>query len=116
MPQIIVKHSESPALDIPALLRDLHETLCAHETIVKTDVKARAIPLSYVIVGDETQPDSMIHITLLMKLGRPTDLKSAMSKALHDTARRHADAAKIYAVSVETTELDIETYHSSYKS
>lgn len=114
MPHIIVKHSKGDNLDVPALLHALHEGLTSHETITKSDIKTHALPLVHVTVGEDHQPNEMIHIQILMKPGRAIELKREITAHLHDIAREFADQSGIYAVSIEITELNIDTYQSSY--
>lgn len=112
MPHIVVFHSLDSAENIGGLLKGLHESLSANESVNKPQLKTYAVPLQSWIVGDDTRPDEMIHIQVRMKPGRSAEIKKSMAQGLHDVTRRFLD--RPYSVSVEICELEAPSYMSSY--
>lgn len=84
MPHIVVEYTDSitRSVDIPKLCFALHEDLAARETVDIHAIKTRAIPVQYTIVGDNKEPDKMIHITLRLLPGRSDELKTQMTQGL----------------------------------
>jgi 5-carboxymethyl-2-hydroxymuconate isomerase len=110
MPHITVEYCETlSAVDIPKLVAALHEDLSTRETINLHGIKSRAVPVKYVIVGDQTDYDKMIHITLKLLPGRSDDLRKEMAQGLAAAARQHASDTRI-AITCEVVELDAASY------
>lgn len=114
MPHIFVYHDLDNTADVPTLLPVLHKTLGAFETVKPETVKAFSMPLQASVVGTDAQPDNMMLIHIRMKSGRDADLRTRMSKSLHDTARAHMNTNGVaVSLSVDISEMDNETYTSS---
>ena len=114
MPHIIVRHSVDENLDIPSLLRRLHEGLASYPSVKAEQTKTYAIPLTHYIVGRGPNL-KMIHVEVRMKHGRGPVERKNIAAQLHDIVRAHTETLKPgYGVSVEIHELDNDTYHSSY--
>ncbi|MGB0720522.1 MAG: 5-carboxymethyl-2-hydroxymuconate Delta-isomerase [Bdellovibrionales bacterium] len=82
MPHIIVEYSDHLALDIPALLHDLHHDLAGRETVDINAIKTRAIPIKNCVVADADTANSFIHVSLKLLPGRDAALKANDPRAL----------------------------------
>lgn len=108
MPHILVEHSEKSIIDTSTMLHDLHHTLAGHETINLQAIKTRSVEVEYCLVGDESQSDKMVHITVRLLAGRPDDLRKAIAQSMQDTARNHVSDDT--AVTVEIVDMDAVSY------
>ncbi|MGH1399541.1 MAG: 5-carboxymethyl-2-hydroxymuconate Delta-isomerase [Alphaproteobacteria bacterium] len=110
MPHIIVEYCDTlTALDVPKLVMDLHEDLGARESVDIHGIKSRAIPVQYVLVGDQKDYNKLIHITLKLLPGRSDELKREMAQGLADIAHKSTHDDRV-AVTCEVTELHAESY------
>ena len=110
MPHIIVEYSETlTALDVPKLVMELHHDLATRETINIHAIKSRAIPVQYVLVGNNDELDKMIHITLKLLPGRSDELKKEMAQGLIDKSKHLAHDERV-SVTCEVAELHAESY------
>ncbi|MBL4803793.1 MAG: hypothetical protein JKY71_02920 [Alphaproteobacteria bacterium] len=111
MPHILVEYTDTlTSVDMPQLLVDLHNDLAEKDTINIQAIKTRAVPVQYSIVGDASQADNFIHITLKLLPGRDDDLKKQMAQGLHDAARKTHVRDQNISLSVEVAELHAESY------
>ena len=110
MPHIIVEYSDQLSLDMTALLTELHDGLTEDPSVDKARIKTRAIPLQICIVGEESVPDEMVHITLKL-MPRPEDVREKMAKNLHKIACGliHAQNPDC-VVTVETCDIHAHSY------
>ena len=110
MPHIIVEHCETlTSLDVPKLIDALHSDLGSRESVNIHGVKSRAIPVQYVICGNQDEYDKMIHITLRLLPGRSSDIRREMAQGLADMAKKHVHDERV-SVTCEVVELDADTY------
>ena len=107
MPHIIVEYSDTLDLNVPQLLKDLHENLAAEESVNLARLKTRAIPIKNFIVGDKGPKGQMLHIVLKV-LPRPVDVAKRMAVGLHTTAKKHVPAD--VSVTAEVVDLNADTY------
>lgn len=114
MPHLIVEYSDNldGALDLSALLHEMHEALDGQYNISKDRIKTRAIRLSDYIVGAHGREGAMIHITLRLMQGRSVEAQKTLSLQLQGIARAHvkADLFPHCAITVEVIELVTATY------
>ncbi len=109
MPAIIVEYTEGISVDIPKLLSELHYNLAEKDTVNVHEIKTRAIPVLYTIVGDGNEPDQLIHIALKLLPGRSDDLRKTMAQGLFDIATKIVRNDRI-TITVETIELHAPSY------
>jgi len=109
VPHIIVEYTDAldEQLSINQLISDLHETLARQQSIDKTRIKTRAFAVTATHIGNDSQPDLMIHIVLKL-LPRETSLKKSIALALKETALHHSIEG--CSVTVEVQVLDPDTY------
>ena len=88
---------------------ELHQDLAARETVDIHAIKSRAIPVQYVLVGDNDDFDRMVHITLRLLPGRSDELKKEMSEGLASIAKRMTHDDRV-TVTCEITEIHAESY------
>lgn len=114
MPHLIVEYSDNldGALDVSALLREMHDALDGQYNISKERLKTRAIRLSDYIVGVHEREGAMIHITLRLMQGRTVEAQKSLATQLQDMARAHVkvDLLPHCAITVEVVELVTATY------
>lgn len=110
MPHIIIEYSANltPPMDVPALLDEIHGALDGLYNVTQDRLKTRAIKLDDYLVGIHGQAGQMVHITLKLLTGRPTEARKEMGGILASVARKHIPAES--ALTVEIVELDKETY------
>jgi 5-carboxymethyl-2-hydroxymuconate isomerase len=111
MPHIIVEYPADAHSEIEALFPKLHLALKDKETINQAAVKARAVPVAKMWVGESNQPAAAFHITLKLLPGRSDTLKKNMAETLRNTAlstlqETHPD----WPVSAEVQDLHAESY------
>lgn len=112
MPHIVVEYTDhlGSAVDIPKLLSALHDNLATRESINVHGIKTRAIPVQFVIVGDGSEPDKMIHITVRLLPGRADDLKKEMAQGLKDTATKFTHHDERITITVEIVDMHAASY------
>ncbi len=110
MPHITVEYCDTlTALDVPKLVMELHKDLATRDTIDIHGIKSRAIPVQYVLVGDNNDFDKMIHITLKLLPGRSDALKREMAQGLIDVSKHLAHDERV-SVTCEIAELHAASY------
>lgn len=85
MPHLILEHPAPLAerIDIPRLVQQLHETLCAQPTVGAKDVKSRSVPASIYYVGETPQASSLFaHVEVRVMEGRSWNEISVIQQAL----------------------------------
>ncbi len=110
MPHIIVEHTKVPNLNLKGLLQDLHANLASQETVNMGAIKTRSIPIENAILGEDTQGNAFIHITLKLLSGRSDELRKTMAEGLFSVAKAHASDNPDVSISVETAELHNASY------
>ena len=112
MPHIIVEYTDhlDGHVDVPKLLSALHDSLAGQDTIDVHGIKTRATPVQYVIVGDGSEPDKMIHITLRLLPGRGDDLKKTMAQGLFETAQKFTHHDERITLTAEVVDMHAESY------
>lgn len=114
MPHLTVEYSDNleAGLNVPALLRDMHQALDGKYNIASNRIKTRAIRLTDYIVGDHGHDAAMIHITFKLMQGRTIEAQKELSSLLQQIARTHVpeDRYPHSAVTVEVVELITATY------
>ncbi len=116
MPHIIVEYSSnlSSAVNITALLSELHAAVDGHHNVAAARIKARAIALEHYIVGTHGPKAAMVHVTFKLLEGRSLEARKELSSLLQQTVRRHVPLAQFpdSAVTIEVVELQTATYCS----
>lgn len=118
MPHLIVEYSDnltndtSSAVDITALLSDLHAALDGRHNIAAPRIKARAIPLAHYMVGEHGTQAAMVHVCLKLLEGRSVAARKELSLLLQQTVRAYVPLSSFpeSAVTVEVVELETATY------
>lgn len=112
MPHITLEYSESLKghFELHTLLRRVHEELASFPTVDKHKIKSRAIALQDCIVGNDDDPDQMIHVTVKLLTGRDTELRRSMGEALQRVVKSHLLSDLYCSVTVHIMEMDKETY------
>ncbi len=77
MPHIIFEYSHAAVREgsVPHLLKELHETLAAEESVDIRRLKSRAYALHDVVVGDMGPLGSMAHVTVKLMATQSSCLK-----------------------------------------
>lgn len=113
MPHLVVEYSDNlQALDVRALLQDMHQALDGKYNVASNRIKARAIKLSDYIVGDHGANAVMVHVTFKLMEGRSVEARKELSSLLQQIVRQHvpADQYPHSAVTIEVVELATATY------
>lgn len=84
MPHIVIEHDKKTgeSLDLSSLVKELHHTLAAQETVSLEAIKTRTIEVENVLIADGSH-NQMIHIQVLLLKGRSDELKLEMANALY---------------------------------
>ncbi len=115
MPHIILEHSANITLpgNSSDLLKTLHDTLVAcHPSYNMVDIKSRIITHDHYRVSDGTREQGFIHLQLAI-LPRDPDVRKLTAEKLGARLQElfaPSLAGKNYAISVETRELDKNSY------
>ncbi len=115
MPHIILEHSANIPLPGNAqdLLKDLHDTLIScHTSYNMIDIKSRIITHENYRVSDGTREQGFVHLQLAI-LPRDPDVRKSTAEKLGARLQEllaPSLAGKNYAISVETRELDKNSY------
>ncbi len=110
MPHIIVEYSDNLKIDVPGLLRALHEELAAEPSVEKARIKTRATPLQHYVVGEDSDADGMLHITIKV-LPRPEDVRAEMTLSLQKIAKAALNEMHPNCkLTVEAMTLDAHSY------
>jgi 5-carboxymethyl-2-hydroxymuconate isomerase len=107
MPHIVVEYSDTLKMNVPAVLKELHENLAKEESVQLDRIKTRAIPLKNFVIADRGTEGSMVHITLKV-MTRPDDVAKRMAVNLQTIVRHHVPAD--CKVTAEVVELNAATY------
>lgn len=114
MPHLVVEYSDNleGAVDMAALLSDLHGAIDGLYNVSADRIKARAIPLHHYIVGTHGADAAMIHVTFKLMQGRTVEARKELSSLLQQVVRRYVPETKFphSAVTIEVVELDTATY------
>lgn len=110
MPHVVVEYSSNieDAVNIPALLYELHEVAIASGLFETGSIRTRAIRHDIYAVADRDPANAFIHINGHIR-PRPVEVRRRLGQALFDAAAAFvAEARKQYpmALSVEMTEID----------
>lgn len=109
MPHIIVEYSDDLSVEPQSLIKGLHDSLAAQDTVTHAAITARATPIKYCSVGEDEHPNSFVHILVKLLPGRSDELRAKMTKGLQETARSHITDSSVN-ISVETIELHQASY------
>ncbi len=84
VPHIIIEHNREleGELNLGEFAKSMHKCLSKQDTVKLNAIKTRLIPVDHVLVGDNSDPDTMIHITILLLTGRSSELKETMANAI----------------------------------
>jgi len=107
MPHIIVEYTDDLKLGVSGLLTALHNSLASQETIVRGDIKTRAINVGLAIVGDN-ESASMVHVDLKLMPGRSDELRAKMTGDLRDVVT--SNVSDNTSVTVESSDLHAPSY------
>ena len=114
MPHLTLEHSRNlpAAVDVYAVLRRLHEAVCASGLFRPADVKSRAVAHGAFHVG-ETPDAAFVHVEVAILSGRDAEVRKALGERLLAVLREElavplADVPR--ALTVEVREMDRDTY------
>ncbi|MGE4312657.1 MAG: 5-carboxymethyl-2-hydroxymuconate Delta-isomerase [Pseudobdellovibrionaceae bacterium] len=112
MPHITLEYSESLKghFELHTLLRRMHEELASFPTVDKHKIKTRAVALTDCIVGNDDDPDQMMHVTVKLLEGRSVELRRTIGEALQKVVKSHLLSDLYCSVTVHILEMDRETY------
>ncbi|MBY6186433.1 5-carboxymethyl-2-hydroxymuconate Delta-isomerase [Marinobacter hydrocarbonoclasticus] len=104
MPHLVLEYNEYLLNDdaLPGVLERLHDSALASGEFSAGNIKVRAVPVRYALVGGESAP--FAHLTAAILPGRSAETKDALSERLLDTL--HATLPPVAAASVEIRELN----------
>src|ERR1051325_874059 len=84
MPHIVLEYSNNlpDAIDVPPVLRRLHDELAALGPFALDDIKSRAIAFDRFIVAAGAPDAVFAHVTVSIMTGRDVDVRKAVSAAM----------------------------------
>lgn len=94
MPKVSIEYSnniDATALNLDAMVNDVHSALSACDTVSPTQVKVVAYPCTAYALGDCADNNAVIMMTLQMFTGRTHDQKATMSKACTTAVKAFID-------------------------
>ena len=114
MPHLIVEYSANlePELDVPALVRAVHETALATGVFPIGGVRTRAARRDHYRIADGHPDNRFVHLDIKIAAGRPLDVRKragdAMFKAVTD-ALAGLFAKYPLGISMEIMEINPDT-------
>jgi 5-carboxymethyl-2-hydroxymuconate isomerase len=115
MPHLTLEHSDNlPAtVDVPAVLRRLHETLGALGPYRPAHIRSRAVARDTFVVGDGAPGAVFAHVEVAILSGRDPEVRRGTGESLLVVLRE--GFAAVYAdrpcsLSVEVREMERATY------
>ena len=114
MPHLIVEYSANlePELDVPALVRTVHETALATGVFPVGGVRTRAARRDHYRIADGHPDNRFVHLDIKIATGRPLDVRKkagdAIFKAVTDTLTS-LFAKYPLGISMEIMEINPET-------
>ncbi len=108
MPHIIIEHQKDATqeLDLNLISKTLHNYLAEHDTVNKAAIKTRTISLDNVYVGEDSNSNKMLHITILLLSGRSQELKEKIVSNIYSKTLSLLKRDD-YTLSVETRDLGV---------
>ena len=111
MPHIVVEYSANleAAVDIPKLLRDVHEAVLASGVFEIGAVRTRAERRDFFVIADGDPDNGFVHVELSIAPGRDGPTRQRVAKGVLDTvaaATRDVFARSGVGLSVEVREID----------
>lgn len=113
MPHVIAEYSANlrPRIDLPALLRCLHETAIGTGVFPRGGTRTRAIELTDYLIADGHPDNAFLHVTLRIGHGRDLDTRRRAGQQVFDALCAQlapVSAASPLAISFEVQEIDPE--------
>ncbi len=104
MPHLVLEYNEYLLNDdaLPGVLEQLHTSALASGEFSAGNIKVRALPVRYALVGGESAP--FVHLTVAILPGRDDTTKNALAERLLGTL--HHALPTVNATSVEVRELN----------
>ena len=82
MPHLTLEYTDNIEFDVQPLLARLHNELVATGTINLKGLKSRAIRHSEYRIADGNPEYAFVHINLLIREGRPSDVQQEMAQRM----------------------------------
>lgn len=110
MPHVIVEYSANlePRVDIPGLLRTIHQAMLASGIAVLGALRTRAARREQYVVADGDPANAFIAITLRLGHGRDEATRGRVAQSVFDAACAHLEpdyAKNPLAISLELEEI-----------
>lgn len=111
MPHIIAEYSANleDALDVAALVADLHQAAIDSQVAELVGIRSRAARREHFRVADGNPANGFVHITARMRRGRPEAARKALGAALlaaADKRLEHVYPKHPIGLTVEVHEID----------
>lgn len=111
MPHIVVEYSANlrPRVDLPALLRTLHDTAIATGVFPYGGTRTRAVARTDYLIADGHPDNAFVHVTLRIGHGRTLEVRKAAGQQVFDAlcaALAPVQERTPLAISFEVQEID----------
>ncbi len=110
MPHVIVEYSANldPRVDIPGLLRKVHQAMLATGVAELGALRTRAARREHVVIADGDPANAFVAITLRLGHGRDEATRARVAQSVFDAACAHLEpdyAKNPLAISLELEEI-----------
>ena len=111
MPHIIVEYSANldDQLDMQRLVDDLHQVVVDSRVAEVAAIRTRAKRRDIFRVADGDPKNAFVHVTMRLRIGRSTELRTQLAEALLAATDRNLQRAytdRAIAITVEMEEID----------
>lgn len=111
MPHIVVEYSANlrPRVDLPGLLRTLHDAAIATGVFPFGGTRTRAVVRTDYLIADGHPDNAFVHVTLRIGHGRTLEVRQAAGQRVFDAlcaALAPVQAVSPLAISFEVQEID----------
>ena len=89
MPHILLEYSDNLDFEIQPLLADLHQALVSTGAVQMRGLKSRAVKRTEYRVADGNPDYAFVHISLLIKEGRPQEVKEELARQVMKVLKSH---------------------------
>lgn len=92
MPHMTVEYTENieTNLNVNELLKEMNESLISHKGLFSPQgIRSRAIKLTDYLIGDGSNNDAFVHITLKIAAGRTEEIKKNVIDHLLDVVNKY---------------------------
>lgn len=108
LPHMTVEYTKNiqNEVNMNELLKKLNESLISHEGLFSPQgIRSRANKLTDFLVGDGTNDDAFVHVTLKIAPGRTEEAKQNVLDHLFNTLEKHFEEDEHITLSLEFSEL-----------